>query len=214
MSSGPVPSEASRTSSGPQPKLWVGGWPSLALLGRQKCLSNLHWRCSLCPWLLPQALVSTSEFPLFRRHWSHWFGAYLLTSPPLTSARTLHPNEATFGGSGFRTGCLNLGWGLFQPQQGRHQNEGNQPSKRTQMRIKNQELLCRAAELRLRADMLIGTETKATWVLFLTQASARKVDKTEEAAKRPSWRRRHAQTFTRLTANLVCPSAYRPLTGA
>lgn len=41
------------------------------------------------------------------------------------------------------------------------------------MRLKKQELLCGAAELRLQEDLLIGTETVATWVLFLTQPSAR-----------------------------------------
>lgn len=83
------------------------------------------------------------------------------------------------------------------------------------MRIKKQELLCGAAGLHLRGDLLIGTETTATWVvchLLLTQPSARRVNKTDDAAMRSSWRRRHAQTFTRFTENLICLSVYKPLT--
>ena len=63
--------------------------------------------------------------------------------------------------------------------------------------------------------MLIRTETTATWVmsrLLLTWPSTRGVDKTDEAARRPSWRRRHAQTFTRFTENLVCLYVYKLLT--
>ena len=83
------------------------------------------------------------------------------------------------------------------------------------MRIKKQEVLCGAEELHLQGDLLIRTETTATWVmsrLLLTWPSARRADKTDEAARTPSWRRRHAQAFTRFTENLVCLSAYKPLT--